>query len=581
MNESSKTAVFVAMAVVIALITLGAWKLTTLPQFSDPEKVAMEGKQLFPKFTDPLAATSLEIVKYDEQAALPVPFKVAQADDQWSIPSHSDYPADAKDQLGEAAASMIGLSVIDMASDDPDKHQMYGVIDPESKLADTATESVGTRVVMRDKSDALLMGIIIGDQVPDRDELHFVRKIGQDNAGENAVYTVAVKTDKLSNKFEDWIEEDLLKLNTWDVRKVHIQDYSIVEQGGQLAQRRGGQMSLDYNDTGDPKWSIVEDLVFNAEQRKMEPAVMADDEELDTKKLDNMKNALDDLKIVDAERKPPGLSGDLKAEGTLSADVQTQFSLQSKGYYLVPVQAEGRIYADLFSNQGELRVSMKDGVEYALRFGEIAGASGEEEGETSQDAPEESEEPEESEDSESKGVNRYLFVMAQFNPDLLEKPELEPLPEAKPTAEDADPTDQPAEGDQPAEADQAEGDPAEGAGQAESDEPAEEEAASEADLQAERERIEKENQRKQEEYDEKVKKGQERVDELNERFADWYYVISDEVFQKVRLERTDVVKKKEKEEEEGEDSADAEADGAGSAIMDFEAMKEEGLGGEN
>jgi peptidyl-prolyl cis-trans isomerase D len=38
------------------------------------------------------------------------------------------------------------------------------------------------------------------------------------------------------------------------------------------------------------------------------------------------------------------------------------------------------------------------------------------------------------------------------------------------------------------------------------------------------------------------------VNELNENLADWYYVISNEVFEKIRLERTDFVKAKESEE---------------------------------
>ena len=40
---------------------------------------------------------------------------------------------------------------------------------------------------------------------------------------------------------------------------------------------------------------------------------MAADEELNTAKLDELKTALDDLKIVDVSRKPAGLSADLKA----------------------------------------------------------------------------------------------------------------------------------------------------------------------------------------------------------------------------------------------------------------------------
>ena len=38
---------------------------------------------------------------------------------------------------------------------------------------------------------------------------------------------VAVKTDKLSTKFGDWIEKDLLKLNTLDIKQMEIRDYSV------------------------------------------------------------------------------------------------------------------------------------------------------------------------------------------------------------------------------------------------------------------------------------------------------------------------------------------------------------------
>ena len=80
------------------------------------------------------------------------------------------------------------------------------------------------------------------------------------------------------------------------------------------------------------------------------------------------------------------------------------------------------------------------------------------------------------------------------------------------------------------------------------------------DLKAERERIEKDNKRKQEEYDEKVAAGKKHVKELNDRFADWYYVISDDVYRKIHLTRADFVKKKEAKDKakdaDGHDHAD-------------------------
>ena len=38
-----------------------------------------------------------------------------------------------------------------------------------------------------------------------------------------------VKTDKLSTKFQNWIEEDLLKLNAFDIKQVVMDDHSVDE----------------------------------------------------------------------------------------------------------------------------------------------------------------------------------------------------------------------------------------------------------------------------------------------------------------------------------------------------------------
>ncbi len=57
-----------------------------------------------------------------------------------------------------------------------------------------------------------------------------------------------------------------------------------------------------------------------------------------------------------------------------------------------------------------------------------------------------------------------------------------------------------------------------------------------------RRRVERENRRLQEAYDEKVATGQKRVRELNARFADWYYIVSEEEFNKIHLSGKSVIK---------------------------------------
>ena len=62
---------------------------------------------------------------------------------------------------------------------------------------------------------------------------------------------------------------------------------------------------------------------------------------------------------------------------------------------------------------------------------------------------------------------------------------------------------------------------------------------------AERARIETENKRRQDEYQQKIADGKKRVGELNARFADWYYIIADNVFRKIHLGRDEIVRREE------------------------------------
>ena len=49
---------------------------------------------------------------------------------RWTIPSHGNYPADAKDRMGKAAAMMIGLRKDRVVSALKETHVGSGVVDP-------------------------------------------------------------------------------------------------------------------------------------------------------------------------------------------------------------------------------------------------------------------------------------------------------------------------------------------------------------------------------------------------------------------------------------------------------------------
>ena len=63
-------------------------------------------------------------------------------------------------------------------------------------------------------------------------------------------------------------------------------------------------------------------------------------------------------------------------------------------------------------------------------------------------------------------------------------------------------------------------------------------------LEATRERITKENQRKIDDRNDKLKKAKNKVAELNGRFADWYYVVSESDYKKLKVTITELIQPK-------------------------------------
>ena len=280
MNENTKTLSFVGAA---AVLLLAAWMLR-------PSPVSMEtqddiGKEFFPEFKDPSAATSLEIVEYDGGTGTLKPFKVAQVNGVWSIPSHESYPADGKNQLEQAALAVMGLTKLSMVSDSPSDHETYGVVDPDANKLEFGAEGVGKRLTLEDKSGNKLAQLIIGKKDPDRPDLHYVRMPGQDR-----VYRAVVKTDKLSTKFQNWIEEDLLKLNAFDVKEVVMDDHSVDELNPNQPLIQRGVTIVDY-DSKDSKWKLEKMEALDPKTGKWEEVKLAEDEELDSQKLNDLKTA--------------------------------------------------------------------------------------------------------------------------------------------------------------------------------------------------------------------------------------------------------------------------------------------------
>ena len=204
-------------------------------------------------------------------------------------------------------------------------------------------------------------------------------------------------------------------------------------------------------------------------------------QELDTTKMNSLLGGVDNLEIVGVRPKPEGIDERLSG---LTISRTDALSLQSRGYYF-------NRSGELLSNEGELQARTNEGILYTLRFGEVLFGSGE----TISAGAESS-----SEEASGPGENRYLFITADFDATAVPEP-------PKPSSMDFE--------------DKEEGE------------------LTEADM--ENKKLADDHKR----WENDVAKGKEKAEALSKRFAPWYYVIASDGFDKIHLQRKDMLKKAE------------------------------------
>ncbi len=430
-TENTKTVYFILAAVAL---TAAAW--FTVPRQPSTGESQIVGTKLFPDFTDPAAVNNLLIQQVDPKSGEPVDLEVAKLNDLWVLPRHGNYPADAKEHLAVAANSLSDLKILGMApgfntgstslseEEKRNAYNKFGVVDPDPEKVKSADTGIGTRITMKDAAGHELAAAIIGKPVPEQSDQCYVRI-----AGKEPVYVVQLDPSKLSVKFADWIEPNLLNLNSMDLKQVRIDDYTIEEMVDPrssevvLGRSPNGEYLLDLP-SGDQPWKLADERQLDRKSHKMVPQKLAADEELNTTNLDALKSAFDDLKIVNVERKPAQVPADLHV-GKLDNAAMEQ--LLRRGYYVAGNPDDPKSPREIYSKSGEIDLQLNDGSRYVLRFGLTTGESSAAEaakrnrGEAKSDS--------------SPGMDRYLFVMADFNQDAIPKPAVEQLPpEEKPAA---------------------------------------------------------------------------------------------------------------------------------------------------
>ena len=329
MSEWLRTAIFCLAAVAVSTAAVLVDPGRRTPAIFDDQ-----GETFFPAFDDPQAPKTIEIIDYDEATATAGPLKVEFKDNKWGIPSHHNYPADAENRLADTAAALMALRKDIVVSDRIEDHGRYGVIDPlDDRTASLAGR--GKRVTLKDGNDQVLADFVIGKPAQGKPGYRHMRVPAR-----RRIYSV--KTDaQVSSRFEDWIETDLLKLDTGDIRKITINSYSINERLGRLENSERTVLTKKKD-----RWLLG--------RRRLRG-----------KKIDALTEALDNLRIVDVQPKPKNLTRDLKTPEGIRLSRESVLSLRQKGFFVTSI-------GQLFSNEGEILVETANGIQYTLRFGEVA-----------------------------------------------------------------------------------------------------------------------------------------------------------------------------------------------------------------
>jgi hypothetical protein len=598
MQETTKTLGFVGVAVAFVGAAVASHFVNKPRSSSDFELV---GKPFYETFDSTEQAKTLEVSAVDPETGTLKRFSVSEQDGLWRIPSHYNYPAEAASRLAETGSSVMGLNRQTLVGRQKDDYKRFGVIDPLGDDVFDDPEAVGKRIQLKDGDDETLVDFIIGKEAgetvlaetdrPFQNDAEAPKNYYVRRADEQQTYSVPLKLD-LSTRFADWINPDLLQIDPQNLVEIKINNYSIEERGSgpfgqvrELFKQQGDEIKVTRIDPADP-W-ILEGLNDEIESLKI-PQITSVVNVLDNMALAGVRPRFkfNDQILLTPElglAKIPELE---KAPREKSQVVgQLQRELMAKGFNFGGTQEK----LELVSEFGELEVGTSAGVRYRIHVGTTVEGEGDAieigspnetkpetpensngglEDESSTDGDGDNSDPESTEVvEEDESLNRYVFLRVEFDPTLLgekpAKPVLPPKPVqpegyVPPADAPTTPNDVGAENEVDGDAEDKQNDQAEpedGESPPTPTTKAEEkrdpkfiafdldlDAYEKAEVEFELKASQFEDELKQ--YNEKIESGNNLVKELNERFGEWYYVISASNLKTLQSTRLDLVEVK-------------------------------------
>jgi len=401
MMKTSTTLILILIAAVLGIAAIFA-----VPSSPEPKVFDDMGELFFPDLDDPYASREIEVFETDPETGELKPFNVRFEQGLWRIPSHHGHPADATERLANATASLIGLRKDKVVSDRIEDQTATLTEDPLNDAA--SINGRGKRIRLKDGAGQVLADLIVGKKAEgeNKQDWAYIRKpdgkrIYEVNLRQSDQSRAGELLSDISTQFSDWIETDLLGLDSSSkIEGINVFSYSVNEET-----RTVGAMdivTLSKNDEN--KWEMKE---------------IGEEEEIKESAVRDLTSALDQLEIAGVRPKPPPES-------------PNPLSMASKGFF---IDGERNVYG----NEGHMEIACDDGVVYSVYFGEVIFGSGDSvtAGTTDSESENSKTEPEK---NPSAGENRYIYVDVNVDPALMTPPPEaieEPAEDAGADTEDA------------------------------------------------------------------------------------------------------------------------------------------------
>lgn len=328
-REQARTLVYVGVTALLLL-------LTVIDPFSSSAKSPEleSGGKFFPELTSLDQARGLEVFEWDEKVSAYNAFKVAFQNGVWTIPSKEGYPADAENKIGKIASALMALEKTKLRTSREEDHSRLGVVDPKSQTA--SVDGVGTRLRLLGEGGEVLADVVVGKKLDEDEGQRYVRRMTEEDKGESRVYAAAFAVE-LDTDFSSWIDTDLLHLDVAQISSLTVDRLKLEVGVDPATGQRFGQLV-------EGKKSLIsqKDYTWSVEG-------MGRDQEANMVVIDKLTETLKELTIKNVLKR-------------------SDAALNDVGFF--PLQ-EG-----YFSNEGQIRVDLKDGVTYVLRFGNASAATG-------------------------------------------------------------------------------------------------------------------------------------------------------------------------------------------------------------